>query len=38
MYEVPSQDNLREVVITEEVITEGKPPRTEPLRDYGASG
>ncbi len=38
MYEVPSQDNLREVVITEQVVTEGADPLTEPVRDYGASG
>ena len=38
MYELPSQDNIREVVITEEVITEGKPPRVEPVRDYGVPG
>jgi ATP-dependent Clp protease ATP-binding subunit ClpX len=35
MYEIPSQENIREVLITEEVITEGEPPRTEPVRDYG---
>ena len=38
MYEIPSQENIREVVITEEVITEGKPPQTEPVRDYGVPG
>jgi ATP-dependent Clp protease ATP-binding subunit ClpX len=37
MYEVPSEDNIREVTITEEVITEGKPPQIEPIRDYGVS-
>jgi len=35
MYEIPSQENIREVLITEEVITDGKPPQTEPVRDYG---
>lgn len=35
MYEIPSQDNIREVVITEEVVTEGKAPHVEPVRDYG---
>jgi len=38
MYDVPSHDNIREVVITEEVITQGKAPRIEPIRDYSASG
>ncbi len=38
MYEIPSQDNIREVVIDEETVTEGKPPRTEPVRDYGVPG
>ncbi len=37
MYEVPSQDNIREVVITEETVTEGKPPHIEQVRDYGVS-
>jgi len=35
MYEIPSQENIREVAITKEVITEGVPPETEPVRDYG---
>ncbi len=38
MYEVPSRDNIREVVITEDVITEGKPPRVEPVQSYGVPG
>jgi len=38
MYEVPSEDNIREVQITEEVITQGKPPVIEPIRDYGVPG
>ncbi len=38
MYEVPSQENLREVLITEQVVNEGALPITEPVRDYGASG
>jgi ATP-dependent Clp protease ATP-binding subunit ClpX len=38
MYEIPSQDNIREVVITEECITQGAPPRTESVRDYGVPG
>jgi ATP-dependent Clp protease ATP-binding subunit ClpX len=38
MYEIPSQDHIREVVITEDVITEGKPPVTESVRDYGVPG
>jgi ATP-dependent Clp protease ATP-binding subunit ClpX len=35
MYEIPSQDNIHEVMITEEVVTEGAEPETEPVRDYG---
>jgi len=38
MYEIPSQDHIREVLITEDVITEGKPPVTETVRDYGVPG
>ncbi len=38
MYEIPSQDNIREVIITEEVITEGAQPKTELARDYGVPG
>ncbi len=38
MYEIPSQDNIREVVITEEVVTDGVDPLTEPVRDYGVPG
>ena len=37
MYEVPSQDNIREVVITEETVTDGKAPHVEKVRDYGVS-
>ena len=37
MYDVPSQDNIREVVITEETVTEGKDPHVEKVRDYGVS-
>jgi len=37
MYEIPSQDNIREVVITEETVTEGKAPHVEKVRDYGVS-
>jgi ATP-dependent Clp protease ATP-binding subunit ClpX len=37
MYEVPSQDNIREVIITEETVTEGKAPHIEKVRDYGVS-
>jgi len=35
MYDIPSQDNIREVTITEDVVTEGAEPETEPVRDYG---
>jgi ATP-dependent Clp protease ATP-binding subunit ClpX len=32
MYELPSQDNVKEVVITEDVVLSKTAPRTEPLR------
>jgi ATP-dependent Clp protease ATP-binding subunit ClpX len=35
MYDIPGQDNIREVTITEAVVTEGAEPETEPVRDYG---
>ncbi|MBL8616691.1 MAG: ATP-dependent Clp protease ATP-binding subunit ClpX [Deltaproteobacteria bacterium] len=38
MYEVPSEENIREVVITEEVITSGAQPQIEPAREYGVPG
>jgi ATP-dependent protease Clp ATPase subunit len=38
MFDIPSQDNIRDVVITEAVIREGDPPQTEPMRDYGVPG
>ncbi len=38
MYELPSQDNIKEVHITEEVIRTGAAPQIEPLRDYGVPG
>jgi ATP-dependent Clp protease ATP-binding subunit ClpX len=38
MYELPSQDNVKEVVITPEVITQKAAPKVELVRDYGASG
>ncbi len=38
MYELPSQDNVKEVVITEEVINRTGAPRIEPVRDYGVPG
>ncbi len=34
MYEMPSQENLEEVIIGEEVITEGAEPRFVPIHDY----
>jgi ATP-dependent Clp protease ATP-binding subunit ClpX len=37
MYDVPSQENIREVLIDEECITAGKAPTIEPIRDYGVS-
>jgi ATP-dependent Clp protease ATP-binding subunit ClpX len=38
MYDVPSQDNIREVVIDEDVINHGAQPRIEAVRDYGVPG
>ena len=35
MYEVPSADNIREVVVTEEVVTSGASPLTQPIREFG---
>jgi ATP-dependent Clp protease ATP-binding subunit ClpX len=38
MFDIPSEDNIREVVITEEVINEGSDPVRELIRDYGVPG
>ena len=38
MFELPSQDNIKEVEITEECVTKGAPPRIEPIREAGAPG
>ena len=38
MFDIPSEDNIREVVITEEVINEGSDPVIELIRDYGVPG
>jgi ATP-dependent Clp protease ATP-binding subunit ClpX len=38
MFDIPSQENIRDVVITEGVIRDGEPPQTEPVRDYGVPG
>ena len=38
MYEIPSQDNIRAVIIHEDVVTKGAPPKTEFVRDYGVTG
>ena len=38
MYELPSQDNIKEVIVTEDVITQKAQPRIEPVRDYGVPG
>ncbi len=35
MYEVPSADNIREVTVNEEVVTQGSSPVSQPMRDYG---
>ena len=34
MYEMPSHENLEEIVVEEEVITEGAEPRYVPIHDY----
>jgi ATP-dependent Clp protease ATP-binding subunit ClpX len=38
MYELPSQDNIKEVIVTEDVINQRAAPRIEPIRDYGVPG
>jgi ATP-dependent Clp protease ATP-binding subunit ClpX len=38
MYEIPSQDNIREVIIHEGVITNGEEPKTELVQNYGVPG
>jgi ATP-dependent Clp protease ATP-binding subunit ClpX len=38
MYEIPSQENTREVLITEDVVTGDGEPQIEPVRDYGVPG
>ncbi len=38
MFELPSQDNIKEVIVTEDVITQKAAPRIEPIRDYGVPG
>ena len=38
MFELPSQDNIREVIITEEVIRSGAQPRIEPVRETAMPG
>jgi ATP-dependent protease Clp ATPase subunit len=38
MYEIPSQDNIREVIIHEGVITNGEAPKTELVQNYGVPG
>jgi ATP-dependent Clp protease ATP-binding subunit ClpX len=38
MFELPSQDNIKEVIVTEDVITSRAAPRIEPIRDYGVPG
>ncbi len=35
MYEIPSQDNIREVIIHEGMITSGEEPKTELIQNYG---
>ena len=38
MFDIPSEDNIREVVITKEVIEDGSDPVIELVRDYGVPG
>ncbi len=38
MFDIPSEDNIREVVITQEVIEDGADPVIELVRDYGVPG
>jgi len=38
MFDVPSEDNIREVVITDGVVDDGDDPVIEPVRDYGVPG
>ena len=38
MFDIPSEDNIREVVITDGVINDGDDPVVEPVRDYGVPG
>ena len=38
MFDIPSEDNIREVVITKEVIDDGADPVIELVRDYGVPG
>jgi len=38
MFDIPSQDNIREVMVTEGVIREGEPPETDAVADYGVPG
>ena len=38
MFDIPSEDNIREVVITKEVIEDGADPAIELVRDYGVPG
>ncbi len=38
MYEVPSQEDVKEVTITEEMVNGGAAVAVEQLRDYGVPG
>jgi len=38
MFDIPSEDNIREVVITDGVVDDGDDPVIEPVRDYGVPG
>jgi ATP-dependent Clp protease ATP-binding subunit ClpX len=38
MFDIPSEDNIREVVITGDVINDGADPVIELVRDYGVPG
>jgi ATP-dependent Clp protease ATP-binding subunit ClpX len=38
MFDIPSEDNIREVLITEGVVSGDENPVVEPVRDYGVPG
>jgi ATP-dependent protease Clp ATPase subunit len=38
MFDIPSEDNIREVLITEGVVNDEDDPVVESVRDYGVPG